>query len=103
MLQIEQLSSRVSALQSNEEVINYVKTHPGTMGIIGLNWISDQDDPTSMAFMDGLKVASIYIMAIGVCAERSSMSILLSNTSKFRSSSSKVCASNSLTARLMRH
>lgn len=60
MLQIEQLSSRVSALQSNEEVINYVKTHPGTMGIIGLNWISDQDDPTSMAFMDGLKVASIY-------------------------------------------
>jgi len=60
MLQIEQLSSRVSALQSNVEVINYVKTHPGTMGIIGLNWISDQDDPTSMAFMDGLKVASIY-------------------------------------------
>ena len=60
MLQIEQLSSRVSALLSNEEVINYVKTHPGTMGIIGLNWISDQDDPTSMAFMDGLKVASIY-------------------------------------------
>ena len=60
MLQIEQLSSRVSALQSNEEVINYVKTHPGTMGVIGLNWISDQEDPTSMAFMDGLKVASIY-------------------------------------------
>ena len=60
MLQIEQLSSRVSALQSNEEVINYVKTHPNAIGVIGLNWISDQDDPTSMAFMDGLKVASIY-------------------------------------------
>lgn len=60
MLQIEQLSSRVSALQSNEEVIDYVKTHPNTIGVIGLNWISDQDDPTSMAFMDGLKVASIY-------------------------------------------
>jgi phosphate transport system substrate-binding protein len=60
MLQIEQLSSRVSALQSNEEVINYVKTHPNAIGVIGLNWISDQEDPTSMAFMDGLKVASIY-------------------------------------------
>jgi phosphate transport system substrate-binding protein len=60
MLQIEQLSSRVSALQSNEEVINYVKMHPNAIGVIGLNWISDQDDPTSMAFMDGLKVASIY-------------------------------------------
>lgn len=60
MLQIEQLSSRVSALQSNEEVINYVKMHPNAIGVIGLNWISDQEDPTSMAFMDGLKVASIY-------------------------------------------
>jgi phosphate transport system substrate-binding protein len=60
MLQIEQLSSRVSALQSNEEVIDYVKTHPNAIGIIGLNWISDQEDPTSMAFMAGLKVASVY-------------------------------------------
>jgi phosphate transport system substrate-binding protein len=60
MLQIEQLSSRGSALQSNEEVIDYVKTHPNAIGIIGLNWISDQEDPTSMAFMDGLKVASVY-------------------------------------------
>jgi len=60
MLQIGQLGQNVSALKSNQEVINYVKTHPGTMGIIGLNWISDQDDPTSMAFMDGLKVSSIY-------------------------------------------
>lgn len=60
MLQIGQLASRVSALQSNQEVINYVKTHPGSMGIIGLNWISDQDDPTSLEFMQGLRVASIY-------------------------------------------
>ncbi len=60
MLQIGQLGQNVSALKSNQEVINYVKTHPGTMGIIGLNWISDQEDPTSMAFMDGLRVASVY-------------------------------------------
>ena len=60
MLQIDQLATRVSALKSNEEVINYVKTHPGAMGIIGLNWISDQDDPTSLSFMDGVRVASVY-------------------------------------------
>jgi phosphate transport system substrate-binding protein len=60
MLQIGQLGQNVSALKSNQEVINYVKTHPGTMGIIGLNWISDQEDPTSMAFMDGLRIASVY-------------------------------------------
>jgi phosphate transport system substrate-binding protein len=60
MLQIGQLGQNVSALKSNQEVINYVKTHPGTMGIIGLNWISDQEDPASMAFMDGLRIASVY-------------------------------------------
>jgi len=60
MLQIGQLGQNVSALKSNQEVINYVKTHPGTMGIIGLNWISDQEDPTSLAFMDGLRIASVY-------------------------------------------
>jgi phosphate transport system substrate-binding protein len=60
MLQIGQLGQNVSALKSNQEVINYVKTHPGTMGIIGLNWISDQEDPSSMAFMDGLRIASVY-------------------------------------------
>lgn len=60
MLQIKQLAQRVSALNSNEEVIKYVKTHPNTIGVIGLNWISDQDDPTSLAFMDGLRVAAVY-------------------------------------------
>jgi phosphate transport system substrate-binding protein len=60
MLQIEQLADRVAALNSNEEVINYVKTHPNTIGVIGLNWISDQDDPTSLDFMEGLRVAAVY-------------------------------------------
>jgi phosphate transport system substrate-binding protein len=60
ILQVNQLGNGVSALKSNQEVINYVKTHPNAIGVIGLNWISDQDDPTSLAFMDGLRVASIY-------------------------------------------
>jgi len=60
MLQIKELGKNITALNSNQEVIKYVKTHPGTMGIIGLNWISDQDDPTSMAFIEGLKIAAVY-------------------------------------------
>ena len=60
MLQLQQLGKNVSALNSNQEVINYVKTHPNAIGVIGLNWISDQEDPASLAFMDGLKIASVY-------------------------------------------
>lgn len=61
MLQINKLASRVSAVNSNEEVINYVKTHPNTIGVIGLNWVSDQEDPEALNFLDGLRIADIYI------------------------------------------
>lgn len=61
MLQIQQLSTRVSAVKSNEEVINYVKTHPNSIGVIGLSWVSDQDDPEALNFLDGLGIANIYM------------------------------------------
>ncbi|MFM8597182.1 MAG: PstS family phosphate ABC transporter substrate-binding protein [Flavobacteriales bacterium] len=60
MLQIQNLAKRVSAVNSNEEVINYVKTHPNSIGIIGLNWVSDQDDPEALNFLDGLRIADVY-------------------------------------------
>lgn len=61
MLQISKLAKRVSAVNSNEEVINYVKTHPNSIGVIGLNWVSDQDDPEALNFLDGLRIADVYI------------------------------------------
>jgi phosphate transport system substrate-binding protein len=61
MLQIEKLAQRVSAVRSNEEVINYVKTHPNSIGVIGLNWVSDQEDPEALNFLDGLRIADIYM------------------------------------------
>lgn len=44
MLQTDKLSSNVFAAKSNEEVINYVKNNKNAIGIIGLNWISNQED-----------------------------------------------------------
>jgi len=35
------------AAGSNPSVIEYVKNHPNALGIIGSNWISDGDNPTS--------------------------------------------------------
>lgn len=46
-------------LKTNPEVIDYVSTHPGTLGVIGVNWISDGDDPSSLAFLKKIKVAGI--------------------------------------------
>lgn len=47
------------AAKSNKEVIEYVKTHNNAMGVIGVNWISDGDDPTSLTFIRSVNVLSV--------------------------------------------
>ena len=52
----KKLSNSVYALQSNQEVINYVKANPNALGFIGVNWISDQEDLNVMHFLDSIQV-----------------------------------------------
>ncbi len=49
----------IYATKSNEEVINFVKKNPNAMGIIGLNWISDDDDFDTKDFLKGIKVMGV--------------------------------------------
>lgn len=53
------LTTRVFAATSNPALLDYVATHPAAIGIVGVNWISDQDDPTAMKFLGKVRVASI--------------------------------------------
>ena len=53
------LSSNVYALNSNEQVIEYVKRNKQALGIIGVNWISDQEDFEVMNFLDSVKVMHV--------------------------------------------
>lgn len=48
----------VSAL-SSEEVIQKVSNEENSIGIIGVNWISDKDDTTCMNFLKNVRVISI--------------------------------------------
>lgn len=43
----------------DREVINYVNAHPEAIGFMGVNWISDPDDPMQMRFKSGVRVAGI--------------------------------------------
>jgi len=43
----------------DREVINYVNSHPESIGFMGVNWISDSDDPTQMRFKNGIRVAGL--------------------------------------------
>ncbi|WP_231962902.1 PstS family phosphate ABC transporter substrate-binding protein [Aquirufa nivalisilvae] len=49
----------IFAAGSNKAVIEYVKSHPNALGIIGSNWISDGDNPTSLGFIRSVHVMSV--------------------------------------------
>jgi len=47
------------AVNSNEEVINYVQKNKGAIGIISVNWISDTQDTLSQKFLNKIKIAGV--------------------------------------------
>ena len=51
--------TNVFAVQTNEEVIEYVSTHKNAMGVISLNWISDNEDKSAQKFLEKIKVVGI--------------------------------------------
>ena len=53
------ISKNVFAAKSNKEVIKYVKNNKNAIGVIGLNWISDEEDFEALNFLDGIKVMSV--------------------------------------------
>lgn len=52
-------SLNVFAAGSNKKVIEYVKEHPNSLGLIGSNWISDGDNPTSLGFIRSVNIMSV--------------------------------------------
>ncbi len=55
----DRTKASVFAVKSNEEVIAFVKKNPGALGVIGVNWISDSDDPKTPKFMEGIRVMAV--------------------------------------------
>jgi len=51
-------STGVYALQSNPEVIRYVHEHPGTIGVVGVNWLKHADTDLKKVIKD-LKVIAV--------------------------------------------
>ena len=58
------LSTGLSALNNNREVIDFVANTPNAMGIIGVNWISNHMDTTCMGFLDKIRVVAVSSEAI---------------------------------------
>ena len=53
------------ALNSNEQVINYVSKNKSALGIIGVNWISNDYDSAAEGFLNKVKVVWVSATADG--------------------------------------
>lgn len=51
-----ELSENCFAVNGNAAVIDYVKENKNALGLIGVAWISDQDDTTSVQFTKDVKI-----------------------------------------------
>jgi phosphate transport system substrate-binding protein len=49
----------VFAVNSNSEVIDYVAAHKKSLGVIGVNWVSDKNDSMVNDFLEKVKVVSL--------------------------------------------
>ena len=47
------------AAKSNAQVIDYVSSHPNSIGFIGVNWISDKDDSLALSFLNKVNVVAL--------------------------------------------
>jgi phosphate transport system substrate-binding protein len=62
--------TNVKALSKNEQVIDYVSKTPNAIGIIGVNWLSDNNDSTKLSFSKKVQVMSVS-SALEATAENS--------------------------------
>ena len=60
---LTQFPANFYAVSNNNEVINFVEKNKNSIGIIGVNWISDVNDTVTHNFMNRVKVAAISSQA----------------------------------------
>jgi phosphate transport system substrate-binding protein len=65
LLNGEKFPANSFATNSNASVVDYVSEHKGSLGVIGVNWISDQDDSLANAFLGKINVVALSMPDTG--------------------------------------
>ena len=53
------LGKNVEAAHSSPEVIDFVARTPNSIGMIGVSWVGDSDDPEQLNFLSKVKIGSV--------------------------------------------
>lgn len=59
LAEIDNMPANIFAVNSNEEVLNFVQENRNALGVIGVNWISDEKDSTTLKFREGVNIVSL--------------------------------------------
>ncbi|UBM60329.1 substrate-binding domain-containing protein [Marinilongibacter aquaticus] len=82
---LEKVSNKtVSAAKGTEDVFAYVENHKKAIGVIGLNWISDEDDPNVRRRKSAVKI--LKVSKPGQVAEFASLATLRNQSYPFAKS-----------------
>jgi phosphate transport system substrate-binding protein len=55
----ESLSNKLHAQKTNLEVIDYVSKTPNAIGVIGVNWLGNENDTTNLSFKKEIRVMAV--------------------------------------------
>jgi phosphate transport system substrate-binding protein len=59
LLKGQKLSPNVVAAKSSEAVIDYVSANNDAIGLIGVSWVGNRNDPQVLSFLERVKIAAI--------------------------------------------
>ena len=57
----EKFGENIMAAKTSKQVIDYVDQNPGSIGVIGSNWLNDRRDSTNTTFKKNIHVVSVSI------------------------------------------
>lgn len=52
-------TGNVSALRTNQQVIDFVAKNPAAIGVIGVNWLGNRSDTTNLSFKEEIRVMAV--------------------------------------------
>ena len=56
------MGAKIMAAKTSKQVIDYVDKNPGSIGVIGSNWLNDRRDTTNTTFKKNIHVMRVSIM-----------------------------------------
>lgn len=59
LLRGKPLTSNIAAAKSSEGVIDYVSANNDAIGLIGVSWVGNKNDPQTLSFLEKVKIAAI--------------------------------------------